>query len=106
MKAVITDDIPINYGPWMRMSSEGKQLIQQLLVRDPSKRISAAEALQHSWFRRHLRQANVSRQRAPAAAAEPQVLHEVADAAHVNNILPLAPHCTLLTPQAASMMSQ
>lgn len=108
MKAVITDEIPINYGPWLRLSPEGLQLVQQLLMRDPSQRITAADALQHSWFRRHLRQANGSAhmQQKHGSTVANVAIQELQDAAALNNIVPLAPHCTLLTPHAATLISQ
>ena len=43
----------MDYGPWKSLSKEGFQLINALLTRDPAKRISAADALQHPWFARH-----------------------------------------------------
>jgi len=36
--------------PWGSVSSEVKDLIAQLLVRAPMKRISAEQALKHPWF--------------------------------------------------------
>jgi len=36
--------------PWEAVSSELKDLISRLLVRTPRKRISAEQALRHSWF--------------------------------------------------------
>ncbi len=35
---------------WKRVSADAKQLILQLLTYDPTKRISAAKALQHPWI--------------------------------------------------------
>ena len=53
MKAVIMEDIPVDYGPWLSVSPEGLSLLQGLLTRDPTQRLTAVEALQHPWFQRH-----------------------------------------------------
>jgi serine/threonine protein kinase len=42
--------IPVNYGPWLKFSSEGKDLLLRLLTRNRRDRISAKQALQHPWF--------------------------------------------------------
>lgn len=51
MKAVFADEIPYSYGPWMGMSQEGLNFVQGLLHRDPEQRLTAADAMQHQWFR-------------------------------------------------------
>ena len=38
------------YPAWQHISGEGKALVQKLLETDPSKRLSAREALLHPWF--------------------------------------------------------
>ena len=53
-EAVITAEIKYNYGPWLKMSSEGRDFIQRCLTRDPTFRITAEEALKHAWFIRVL----------------------------------------------------
>ena len=50
MRAVITDPIPINYGPWLNMSEAGISFLKGLMLRDPAMRMSAADALEHPWF--------------------------------------------------------
>ena len=35
---------------WSRISDKAKDLVQRMLVRDPSKWLSAVEALEHPWF--------------------------------------------------------
>ena len=51
MQAVIQREIPMDYGIWKSVSPECRDLIQAMLTRDPAQRISAADAMQHSWFR-------------------------------------------------------
>lgn len=75
MKAVIVDDIPFDYGPWLDMSPEGLDLIQSLVERDPARRITAAQALEHPWFEAQLsyvgRQAEVASNIVPLTPAMP-----------------------------------
>lgn len=35
---------------WQKISSEAKDLVCRLLVKNPNRRLSAAQALQHAWF--------------------------------------------------------
>lgn len=53
MKAVIMDNIPLDYGPWLNCSPECLDFLKGLLMRDPAQRMTATEALEHPWFRRH-----------------------------------------------------
>ena len=53
MKAVIMDNIPLDYGPWLTCSPECTDFLKGLLMRDPAQRMTATEALEHPWFRRH-----------------------------------------------------
>lgn len=52
MKAVIMDNIPLDYGPWLACSPECLDFLKGLLMRDPAQRMTATEALEHPWFRR------------------------------------------------------
>lgn len=40
---------------WNKVSQEAKNFVQKLLVKDPTQRLSAEEALQHPWFTSSLR---------------------------------------------------
>lgn len=43
---------------WKDVSSDCKDLIKQLLIKDPTKRITIKEALNHPWFKpfdKHIR---------------------------------------------------
>ena len=51
MQAVIQRDIPLDYGVWKEVSPECLNFIRSMLTRDPAERLTAAEALQHDWFR-------------------------------------------------------
>ena len=35
---------------WEKISKEAQDLVKKLLEKDPEKRVTAAEALSHSWF--------------------------------------------------------
>lgn len=93
MKAVIMDDIPLDYGPWLSFSPEGLDFLQGLLTRDPAQRLTAVQALEHPWFRRHFGGANP---------------HEEGSAlAGRNNIVPLvpsSPRCSFYSSSAASVL--
>ena len=45
-----TANFNFNHSLWRDISNEAKDLIKQLLVVDPNKRLNASEALQHPWF--------------------------------------------------------
>lgn len=53
-KELVTNPV-INFdkGKWPKISSECKDLIKKLLRIDPIKRITAARALKHPWFKKH-----------------------------------------------------
>lgn len=46
--------IPFNYGPWFKMSRGGKEFISLCLTRDPTKRLTPEEALQHPWLQKQM----------------------------------------------------
>lgn len=37
--------------PWVKISFEAKDIIRKLININPEQRLSAKEALEHSWFR-------------------------------------------------------
>lgn len=39
-----------NYAPLRNVSKEGKDLLRKLLTKDPKKRITTKQALNHKWF--------------------------------------------------------
>jgi len=53
-QAVSEADITFNYGPWLSMSTEGREFIEGCLQRDVSKRLTVEEALEHPWIRKQV----------------------------------------------------
>lgn len=49
-RAVLYEEPDFETDPWPRISGEAKDLVSSLLVKDPSGRISAREALSHPWL--------------------------------------------------------
>ena len=110
MKAVIMEDIPLDYGPWLSMSPEGLHFLQRLLQRDPAQRASALEALEHPWFARHFGGGGGQQQEeSDQAPASGMTLPRSR-----NNIVPLdvggsgggaaAPRCCFYSSAAASVL--
>ncbi|KGN62050.1 CDPK-related kinase 5 [Cucumis sativus] len=50
-KAVLKADPIFDEPPWPSLSSEAKDFVKRLLVKDPRKRMSAAQALSHPWIK-------------------------------------------------------
>lgn len=50
VKAIIDKDYDFAPQHWSRVSNQAKELIQLLLVTDPSKRLTAKQAIKHEWF--------------------------------------------------------
>ncbi|KAI9922636.1 hypothetical protein PsorP6_002115 [Peronosclerospora sorghi] len=48
--ACIEEDADFSDRVWKTISTDAKDLVQRLLERDPAKRLTAAEALAHTWF--------------------------------------------------------
>uniref|UniRef100_M4BH99 Putative serine/threonine protein kinase n=2 Tax=Hyaloperonospora TaxID=184462 RepID=M4BH99_HYAAE len=46
----IEEDADFSDRVWKTISADAKDLVQRLLERDPAKRLTAAEALAHTWF--------------------------------------------------------
>ena len=47
------ENIPFDFGAFLEMSPEGLDLLKGLLQRNPAKRITAKEAINHPWFKLH-----------------------------------------------------
>ena len=99
MKAVIMEDIPLDYGPWLSVSPECRHFLQRLLQRDPTQRATALEALEHPWFQRHFGGGS------GAVPAEPDAKKGTPAQ---NNIVPVpgvgAPRCSFYNSAAASIV--
>ncbi|GAV61364.1 Pkinase domain-containing protein [Cephalotus follicularis] len=52
-RAVLKADPSFDEGPWPAISSEAKDFVKRLLIKDPRKRMSSAQALSHPWIRNH-----------------------------------------------------
>ncbi|KAK6159372.1 hypothetical protein DH2020_006686 [Rehmannia glutinosa] len=52
-QAVLKDGPSFNENPWPSLSSESKDFVRRLLRKDPSRRITAAQALCHPWVQSH-----------------------------------------------------
>jgi calcium-dependent protein kinase len=50
-RAVLYEEPNFEGGPWPRLSEECKDFVRRLLEKDPGKRITAKEALDHEWVR-------------------------------------------------------
>ncbi|KAL3158440.1 hypothetical protein ABBQ38_010674 [Trebouxia sp. C0009 RCD-2024] len=53
MRAVTMESIPFDFGPFLNMSPEGIDMLKGLLQRDPAKRMTARQAINHPWFKLH-----------------------------------------------------
>ena len=62
MRAVTMENIPFDFGPFLNMSSEGIAMLKGLLQRDPAKRLTARQAMNHPWFKLHAAYEEVSKE--------------------------------------------
>ncbi|KAF3321165.1 calcium-dependent protein kinase 29 [Carex littledalei] len=49
--AILHGDIDLESEPWPSISESAKDLLRKMLTKDPKKRITAAEALEHPWLK-------------------------------------------------------
>jgi serine/threonine protein kinase len=42
--------LPLDFGPWLKMSPEGRDFVGRCLRREWGVRMTAADALQHPWW--------------------------------------------------------
>lgn len=52
-KKICEDPLDFSHNEWNSVSEEGKCFIKKLLEKDPLKRLSAEQALQNSWLKKH-----------------------------------------------------
>mmetsp|Transcript_12722 Transcript_12722/g.38367 ORF Transcript_12722/g.38367 Transcript_12722/m.38367 type:complete len:528 (-) Transcript_12722:1419-3002(-) len=50
-KMILRGQVDMQSAPWPTISPQAKNLVLQLLMRDPTKRLTASQALQHEWLR-------------------------------------------------------
>lgn len=53
MRAVTMENIPFDFGAFLNMTPEGIDMLKGLLQRDPAKRLTARQAMNHPWFKLH-----------------------------------------------------
>lgn len=51
MKNILKEEFDFKSEEWQDISNEAMELISKMLVKDPSKRISAQDAINHTWFK-------------------------------------------------------
>ncbi|KAK2454586.1 calcium-dependent protein kinase [Trifolium repens] len=49
-EAILNSDLDFSSDPWPSISESAKDLVMKMLVRDPSKRLSAYDVLRHPWI--------------------------------------------------------
>ncbi|XP_040379075.1 calcium-dependent protein kinase 12 [Oryza brachyantha] len=49
--AILVGQLDFSMNPWPSISENAKELIRQMLNRDPQKRITASQALEHRWLK-------------------------------------------------------
>ena len=47
---ILSADVQFRSSVWKTISNEAKDLIKKLIVKDPSKRLTIHQALQHPWI--------------------------------------------------------
>ncbi|KAJ8762225.1 hypothetical protein K2173_007381 [Erythroxylum novogranatense] len=50
-EAILRGHLDLESSPWPEISSSAKDLIKKMLTRDPKRRITAAQALEHPWLK-------------------------------------------------------
>ena len=60
-KKIINEEINYSDPKFKNLSPESKDLLQKLLIKNPEKRLSASEALEHIWIKKYAPHTKVSR---------------------------------------------
>ena len=60
-KKILSEEINYSSSKLKNLSPEGKDLLKKLLVKNPDKRLSASEALEHAWIKKFAPQTKVNR---------------------------------------------
>ncbi|XP_050205640.1 calcium-dependent protein kinase 29 [Mercurialis annua] len=50
-EAILKGKLDLQTAPWPKISPSAKDLVKKMLARDPKKRITAAQALEHPWLK-------------------------------------------------------
>lgn len=48
---MLQDPLDLQSEPWSKISTQAKDVVKKLLVRDPAERATADEILQHEWMK-------------------------------------------------------
>ena len=51
---ILDGNVSFKHKLWSKISEEAKNLVTKLLEVDPNKRLSAAQALEHVWFKKNI----------------------------------------------------
>ncbi|KAH6822135.1 calcium-dependent protein kinase 21 [Perilla frutescens var. hirtella] len=49
--AILKEEVDFDSQPWPSISNSGKDLVQKMLTKDPKKRITSSEVLEHPWIK-------------------------------------------------------
>lgn len=61
IEAVLKGKYTLDEPEWDDISEDAKDLVRKMLEYDPSKRISASDALQHTWIKKYAQDEKVER---------------------------------------------
>ncbi|KAJ4850443.1 Calcium-dependent protein kinase 33 [Turnera subulata] len=50
-EAILQGNLDLTASPWPKISNSAKDLVKKMLTKDPSRRITAAQALEHPWMK-------------------------------------------------------
>ena len=81
--AVAVNEAPItfDYGPWLRMSVEGREFMAGCLQRDPHRRMTVEQALAHPWLVRALAEPAAAQQQQQPVVSRNNIVNKMATVA-------------------------
>ena len=90
MRSVLGDPVPLSGGVWAGKSAACVDLLAGLLDRDPGSRLTAADALEHPWFREQLGGAVAASTSTSAATSESNIVPMAGSHDHGGHYRPAA----------------